>query len=231
MKNAADAGISVLFEDDGLIVCEKPYGLLSQGASGQEESLPDLLERRTGGQIYPVHRLDRTTGGLMVYAKNSETAAALSAQLTGGTFHKEYLALVHGTPEPAGGTLTDLLFYDRRAGKSFPVRRVRAGVKEAVLTYRTLAVFSAPGGTLSLLLVAPLTGRTHQIRVQFASRRMPLRGDRRYGAPESDGGIALWSYRLSFFHPGTHRLLTFELLPGESTPFAGFPVPEQENIP
>lgn len=175
-----------------------------------------LLEEHTGGAVFPVHRLDRETGGVMVYAKTPAAAAALSAQITQKQMKKEYLALVHGQA-PDSGEMLDLLFYDRTKNKSFVVSKARKGVKEARLAYRTLCSEKRNGLPYSLVQVRLLTGRTHQIRVQFASRQMPLAGDRRYGAKDDFPVLGLWAYRLSFFHPVSKEPLIFTQPPEEET--------------
>lgn len=201
--------MNILFYDKHIIVCQKAAGELSEGEG--PSALPALLAsamaeagEQTG--IFPVHRLDRETVGVMVFARTRQAAAALSAALNTDAFAKEYLALCHGRPEEDAATLTDLLFYDRRRGKSFVVDRPRAGVKEAVLEYVCLRT----QGDFSLLRIRLHTGRTHQIRVQLASRRLPLAGDRRYGAPKSEHTtVALAAYRLTFPHPTTGESMTF----------------------
>ena len=151
----------------------------------------DLLAPRT---VYPVHRLDRDTMGLMVFAKSKEAAAFLSAQME-KSFAKEYLARCEGVP-PEQGELIDLLYHDRGKNKTYVVKRKRMGVKEARLSYEVL---SRSEGS-SLLRVRLFTGRTHQIRVQFSSRGYPLLGDKKYGA-KTGGDLQLWAYRLRFVHP------------------------------
>ena len=185
--------IPVLFQDHLLAVCLKPPGVLSQDGPG--ETLPALLRGQLGCEIFPVHRLDREAGGVMACAKTSRAAGALSAAMSRGEFRKEYLCIVRGCPEEAEGIYQDLLLHDKARNKSFVVRRMRGGVKEASLEYRVLAERDG----LSLVRVRLHTGRTHQIRVQFASRGMPLLGDGRYGG--GGGGMALWSCRLAFPHP------------------------------
>ena len=196
--------MEVLFEDKNLIVAIKERGLLSE----EHESKPNMvrsLKEVTGGEIYPVHRLDKDVGGVMVYAKTKSAAASLSAQAGDRTMKKTYLAILHGKPQEESGTLEDLLFFDKGKNKSFVVKKERRGVKKAILNYR---VISQKDGN-ALIEVELLTGRTHQIRVQFASRKMPLFGDRRYGAKDESRIIALWSKEISFLHPITKERMTF----------------------
>ena len=215
------------------MVLDKPAGLSS------EEGVPAALRKHWGrpdAYVGVIHRLDTGVSGLMVYAKTPQAAAALSRQVAQSQqyyavldgraesaadtpdaplFRKEYRALIAGGPDeklPAGGVLRDYLFKDSRKGRVFPVSRPRKGVKEAVLEYR-LAV-SAPDGSASLADITLHTGRTHQIRVQFASRRHPLWGDGKYGS-RVKGDIALQSARLRFIHPGTGKAMDFRLpVPG-----------------
>lgn len=198
--------IQIHYLDTQLVVCEKTRGLLSEGES--EDSLPRLLREQLGcEEIYPVHRLDRETEGLMVLALTAKAAAALSAQFASHTTEKEYEAEVHGIPAPATGEWRDLLFFDRTKNRAYTVKRSRRGVKEAILRY---AVIDSTEG-ISRVRVRLLTGRTHQIRVQFASRGMPLVGDRRYGAPNTGRPMALRSCRLCFDHPETGERMCFEV--------------------
>ena len=202
--------MEVLFEDKNLIVAIKERGLLSE----EHESRPNMvrsLKEVTGGEIYPVHRLDKDVGGVMVYAKTKSAAASLSAQAGDRTMKKTYLAFIHGSPEEKRGMLENLLFFDKSKNKSFVVKKERRGVKKALLQYE---VVSEKDGN-SLVEVELLTGRTHQIRVQFASRKMPLFGDRRYGAKDDSNIIALWSKEISFLHPVTKERMSFQKLSGE----------------
>ena len=204
--------MEVLFEDENLIVAIKERGLLSE----EHESKPNMvrsLKEVTGGEIYPVHRLDKDVGGVMVYAKTKSAAASLSAQAGDRTMKKTYLAILHGKPQEESGTLEDLLFFDKGKNKSFVVKKERRGVKKALLNYR---VISQKDGN-ALTEIELLTGRTHQIRVQFASRKMPLFGDRRYGAKDESRIIALWSKEISFLHPITKERMTFCKLSEEET--------------
>ena len=199
--------IELIYEDESVLICVKPVGILSQ--SDGEEDMPALLRRQFGGDVYPIHRLDRNVGGMMVFARTAKAAASLSAQIQNGGFVKRYLAVVGGIPEPASGEMSDLLFKDSRSGRSFVVDRPRKGVKEARLAYRTID--SAEGK--ALVLVRLYTGRTHQIRVQFASRKMPLLGDGKYGSRDKACSIALWSHRVTFSHPSTGNKVDFCSLP------------------
>lgn len=206
----------ILYADAAVAVVVKPAGVLSQGDA--EDAMPVLLQKRLGGTIFPVHRLDQPTGGVMVYARTQDAAAKLSAQMQSEAFGKEYLAVLDGTPEPAEGELHDLLFFDRQKGKSYAVRRKRAGVKDARLAYRVLA--QAEG--LTLVRVRLYTGRTHQIRVQFSSRGWPLTGDGKYGSRNNRCAPALWSAELHFAHPVTGETLIFRSQPPEAYPWTLF---------
>ncbi len=200
--------MTILFDDQDLVVCIKPAGLLSEDGEG---GLPQILRERLNCDIFPVHRLDRGTGGLMVYAKSSSAAAKLSSSITDGKFIKRYLTVVRGIPDASEDVLKDLLYHDRRKNKSFVVKRSRAGVKEASLHYRLLSTVTHNGSKLSLLDVQLHTGRTHQIRVQFSSRRLPLYGDGKYGGRTEAEGMALWSYSLSF--PWKGKMMEFTAKP------------------
>ena len=174
--------ISILHQDNNIVVCIKPVGLDS------EHDLPAAL----GGEIHAVHRLDRNVGGLMVYARNKQTAAELSRQIQTGDFVKEYVALVEGQP-PESGDWEDLLFKDSRKNKVFVVNRQRTGVKLARLSYWTI-----DAGEQTLVRVRLHTGRSHQIRVQFSSRGYPLVGDHKYGSRAPEKEIHLYSCNLRF---------------------------------
>lgn len=206
--------IDILYQDQDLAVCLKPPGVLSQDGPG--DALPSLLRSQLGCGIFPVHRLDRDAGGVMVCAKTSRAAGALSAAMGRGDFQKKYLCIVRGRPEAEEGVCQDLLLHDKTRNKSFVVQRMRGGVKEARLEYKLLAEKDG----LSLLLVRLHTGRTHQIRVQFSSRGLPLLGDGKYGG--GGGQMALWSCFLSFPHPNG-KMMRFQAPPEGAIwePFAG----------
>ena len=201
---------TILYEDPHLLLVEKPVGVSAQDAEG------DCLPRRLNEQGYTikvVHRLDKPTGGVMAYARTDKAAAALSA-LVGqhDLFQKEYLAVVQGCPNEKQGELTDLLYHDVRRNKSFVVNRLRKGVREAKLEYTVQETVTVEEGTFSLVTVRLHTGRTHQIRVQFASRKMPLYGDTRYGGIKGML-LGLWSHRLTLPHPISGDILSAESKP------------------
>lgn len=191
--------MDILYTDDHIVACIKPVGL------DAEHDLPAALIEALSGEIYPVHRLDRNVGGVMVYARTKAAAAALSKAIQEGSMVKEYMAMVHGTPAESGD-LEDLLWKDSRKNKVFVVKRMRGGVKPARLTFRRLTD-SDP----ALVHIRLYTGRSHQIRVQFASRRHPLVGDHKYGARDNASAPMLFSCRITLpFRGQIHR---FEALP------------------
>ncbi len=202
--------MEILYSDEHIVVCIKPVGVLSQSDSLGGESMITLLSKMFGCEIYPLHRLDKGVSGVMVYAKTKLAAARLSQDIAERRFKKEYLAVVHGVPENSG-EMKDLLFKDSCKNKSFVVDRKRKGVKEASLQYKLIKT----DGQNSLVEILLHTGRTHQIRVQFASRKMSLLGDKKYGAIDNFKNIALFSYRLSFNHPKTNEEMMFKADEGE----------------
>lgn len=191
--------MEILYSDKALAVCVKPVGLDS------EQAVPAALIQVLGGEIFPIHRLDKNVGGVMVYARTRQAAAALSKAIQEGSMVKEYVALVHGTP-PETGDWEDLLFKDSAKNKVFVVKKERKGVKKARLEYRVLT-----SGPDSLVRIRLHTGRSHQIRVQFASRGYPLAGDHKYGARDGLAAPMLFSCRISF--PWQGSLRSFEALP------------------
>ena len=208
--------INILYRDAEICVVQKEPGLLCEDTPG---GIPSLLrEQLQTDYVATVHRLDAGTGGAMVFALTKHAAAKLSAQLQAGELTKTYLAVTHGCPDEQQGIFRDLLFHDRRANKTFIVKSERKGVKEAVLSYR----IKATNNGLSLWEIKLLTGRTHQIRVQLGSRKMPLVGDRRYGARDDYKGFALWATALSFTHPQSGEKLLFSSLPPEKDPWKLF---------
>ena len=186
--------MTILFSDRDLAVCTKPVGL------DAELEVPQALKEQLGGEIYPIHRLDKNVGGVMVYARNKKAAAALSKSVQEGTMVKEYVALVHGTP-PESGDWEDLLWKDSRQNKVFVVKRQRTGVKKARLEYHVLR-----SGPESLVRVRLHTGRSHQIRVQFSSRGFPLVGDHKYGSRDPRTEPMLFSCCICFPWNGKERI-------------------------
>lgn len=201
--------MEILFEDKEIIVCIKPCGVLSQSDDVARENMISILQEHTGGTIYPLHRLDREVSGVMVYAKTKFAASVLSKDIAEHNFKKEYIALVHSAPQNESGEMRDLLFKDSKKNKSFVVKKQRKGVKEAVLEYKLIKTKN----DISSVLVLLHTGRTHQIRVQFASRGMPLLADKKYGAKDDFKEFGLCSYRLTFTHPKTKEQMQFSANP------------------
>lgn len=187
--------MEILYSDNDIIVCVKPVGLDS------EHDVPTAL----GGEIYTLHRLDKNVGGVMVYARTKGTAAALSKAIQDGSMIKEYVAMVHGTP-PESGDWQDLLFKDSSKNKVFVVKKERKGVKKARLEFKRLL-----HDEISLVRVRLHTGRSHQIRVQFASRGYPLLGDHKYGAKDAHTAPMLFSCCLTFPYKG--KTVCFEKFP------------------
>lgn len=191
--------MTILYSDRDIAVCIKPVGLDS------ESEVPEQLRESLGGEVYPIHRLDKSVGGVMVYARTKQAAAALSKLIQEGRMVKEYIALVHGTP-PECGDWEDLLWKDDKKNKVFVVKRNRGGVKKARLEYRLLK-----SGDDSLVRVRLHTGRSHQIRVQFSSRGFPLVGDHKYGSRDTRTAPMLFSCCITF--PWKDDSLSFEAYP------------------
>mgnify|MGYP002535972103 CR=1 FL=1 len=206
--------LEILYCDAEIVVLVKPVGLISEDGDAGESVFPAIAEALAArGErdtaLYPIHRLDRNVGGVMVFARTARAAARLSEDVRQGKLCKTYLALVHGAPLEKSGIYRDLLFKDVRKNKSFVVSKHRKGVREAVLDYETLVSL----GDRSLVRVNLYTGRSHQIRVQFAHRRTPLVGDGKYGAADNEKTLGLFSYRLAFSHPESGEALAFSALP------------------
>lgn len=206
--------MELIYLDDDILVCIKPARVLSTDEPG---GLPELCREALGdasADIRTVHRLDRVVSGLMVLARNAKAASELSRQIRENEFEKEYLAVVHGCPE-GKGTLRDLLGRDKARKMTFVADAPAKGVQEAVLHYQ---LQNSQNG-LSRVRIQLETGRTHQIRVQFASRGMPLVGERKYSELDDPCEIALWSYRIAFAHPRTGEKMEFIHQPPETYPW------------
>lgn len=211
--------MEILYSDDEIIVCLKPAGVLCETTGEGKGGMVDLLLRETGAPVYPVHRLDRDTAGVMVFARTAGSAAALSAAVSSHEdFRKEYLTVVEGKMEESRGEMQDMLYHDSTKNKSFVVSRDRRGVRRARLAFESLAEEDG----LSLVRVFLYTGRTHQIRVQFSHRGHPVTGDRRYGSHTAMDPMALFSFRLTFAHPVSGKTMTFSALPEEVGVWAKF---------
>ena len=207
--------MEILYKDRDILVCIKPPRVLSTDEPG---GLPELVRQELGdpkADVRTVHRLDRVVSGLMVLARNPAAASELSRQIREGAFQKEYLAGVHGGPSAPEGTFRDLLGRDKARKMTFVAPEPGKGIQEAVLDYKVLAA----EWDRAKVLVRLHTGRTHQIRVQFASRGMPLYGERKYSQRNDPCEIALWSYRLGFAHPSTGEPMEFTKEPPESDPW------------
>lgn len=195
----------ILYTDKDLLLCRKPAGIPSQpDPTGQPDLLTGLQEQYPAASL--VHRLDTPTGGVMAFGLTPKSTAKLCALVQDHTlFCKEYLAVLSAPPAESEGTFKDFLFHDKQKNKAFVTDGKRKGSKEASLDYRVLSTL--PDGH-TLVLVRLHTGRTHQIRIQFASRGLPLVGDGKYGSREKAPYIGLWAYKLTFPHPITGKILT-----------------------
>ena len=206
--------MKLVYVDEDILVCIKPARVLSTDEPG---GVPDLAREALGdnhADVRTVHRLDRVVSGLMVLARNAKSASELSRQIREDEFGKEYMAVVHGVPEETG-TLRDLLGRDKARKMTFVAPEPAKGVQEAILHYQ----LQNTGDGLSKVRIQLITGRTHQIRVQFASRGMPLVGERKYSELDDPCEIALWSYRLEFTHPKTGEKMEFIQEPPEVYPW------------
>ena len=210
--------MELIYHDKDIVVCIKPPRVLSTDEPG---GLPELVREALGdpkADVRTVHRLDRVVSGLMVLARNPKAASELSRQIREDTFEKEYLAVVHGAPDADSGTLTDLLGRDKARKMTFVATEPAKGVQEAILHYQV----AAKNDTMAKVRIRLQTGRTHQIRVQFASRGMPLVGERKYSTLDDPCEIALFSCKLGFAHPTTGKPMVFTHEPPEIYPWSSF---------
>lgn len=234
-RTGTDPDIPIIFEDNHLLAIDKPPGLLSQeDRTGDPDVLSlcrNYLSQVQGGNTTPflglLHRLDRPVGGLMLIAKNHDSARKLNRQFRDQTVQKSYITIVEGKT-PINGVFTHHLVKDRGSNVVYTVEKDNPGVKKAVLSFQRISVFRQ----LSLLSVHLQTGRPHQIRVQMAEEGYPVWGDYKYGSPGQPEGrtIALRAYELSFVHPSDGKRLTlrtpipdtepwkyFEMVPGPAS--------------
>lgn len=198
----------LLYKDKHCVVAQKEQGVICEDTS--ENSVPAILRAEQGIDTFPVHRIDKVAGGALLLGLSSLSAERLRS----AGFDKEYLFVTMGTPAEKQGEYRDLLYHDTRTNKSFIVKRHRKGVREAVLEYTVIAEKDG----LSLVKAKMITGRTHQIRLQFSSRKTPLYGDRRYGGTGNE--TALWSYKLTFSSAGKEQ--TVVSLPPPKYPWTLF---------
>ena len=224
------------------------YAVVCKAAGeDSEHDLPGLLAEQNGdhaADYYVVHRLDKAAAGLLVLARDRRTAGELSRQLTENRLRKSYLCAVPGVPEPASGEMQDLLYKDKMKQKMFPVKRKRAGVKEASLTYRVLETQTSVSNDVSnqvqsaasnfvkaegeslvplaLVEVELQTGRFHQIRCQFAARKLPLVGDGKYGSRVRSPHLALFCRQLTFYDAKEKKERCFTAAPPAEFPWTAF---------
>ena len=207
--------LNVIYSDNDIFVCIKPARVLSTDEPG---GLPELVRLALGDEksdVRTVHRLDRVVSGVMVLARNARAASELSRQIREDRFEKEYLAVIHGCPDKKSGTLTDLLYRDKARKMTMVASEPAKGVQEAILDFEVIGCNT----DMSRVKVLLRTGRTHQIRVQFASRGMPLVGERKYCTLEDSCEIALWSHRIAFTHPLTGERMDFSYEPPSIYPW------------
>ena len=207
--------MELIYKDENIVVAIKPARVLSTDEPG---GMPDLVREALGNpaaDVRTVHRLDRVVAGLMVLARNAKSASELSRQIRDNEFEKEYQAVVHGGPGDDAGTLVDLLGRDKARKMTFVATEMAKGVQKAVLDYRVLNRTD----DMTKVQIHLHTGRTHQIRVQFASRGWPLVGERKYSELNDPCEIALWSCRLAFTHPKTGEKMEFTHQPPMESPW------------
>ena len=219
--------IKVIFEDNHLLVVEKPVNILSQGDDTNDKDMVNLLKQyvkekyNKPGNVYIglVHRLDRPVGGIMVFAKTSKAASRLSDQVRTKTFKKTYRAVIHGDMNKKEDTLKDYLYKNKKTNMVSVVNKDHKEAKNAELSYKTL---DRKDG-FSLVEIDLKTGRPHQIRVQMSHNNNPLYGDQKYNKNSKVGQqLALFAKKLEFYHPTTKELMSFELELPNREPFIKF---------
>ena len=207
--------MELIFADEHIVVGIKPARILSTDEPGGMPELVRCALDDPKADVRTVHRLDRVVSGLMVLARTAQAASELSRQIREDNFEKEYLAVVHGTLGEEEGRLCDLLIRDKARKMTFVTAEPGKNVQPASLRYCTLKTKN----NMSRVRIRLETGRTHQIRVQFASRGMPLVGERKYAEQQDNCEIALWSWRLCFTHPVTGERMEFTKEPPQVYPW------------
>ncbi|MCR1850764.1 RluA family pseudouridine synthase [Paeniclostridium sordellii] len=222
--------INVIYEDNHLLVVEKPVNVLSQGDDTNDKDMVNLLKNylkvkySKPGNVFVglVHRLDRPVGGIMVFAKTSKAASRLSEQVRNKSFKKTYRAVLNGNMKKDKDTLKDYLYKNKKTNMVSVVNKNHKDAKDAELSYETIS----KNEKFSMVQVDLKTGRPHQIRVQFSSRNHSLFGDQRYGQHINKKGdqIALWSYKIEITHPTTKEKMEFICNPPNNYPWNLFEV-------
>lgn len=222
--------IKIIYEDNHLLVVEKPVNLLSQQDETGDPDILSILKNdikiryNKPGNVYLglVHRLDRPVGGVMIFARTSKAASRLSEQVRKREFKKDYIAVINGVPEKLEGRLEDYLVKDTSKNIVFVVDEEFGLGKKAILDYKVIG--SKKG--LCLVKISLLTGRSHQIRVQFSNLGHPLYGDQKYGSEiyQPQKQIALWSNKIVCHHPTTKAEMEFKSFPPEESPWNLFKI-------
>lgn len=220
--------INVLYEDNHLLIVEKPVNIVVQEDASKDMDLLNMLKSyikekyNKPGDVYLglVHRLDRPVGGVMVFARTSKAASRLSNELRKQQIYRKYKAIIRGTLPNKQGELVDYLYKDRKKNLVSVVSSKNKDGKKAILEYKVLS----KKDNLSMLEVELKTGRSHQIRVQLANQGTPLYGDQKYGEHVNKHGqqIALWASSLSVKHPTKDEMITVESEPPKEYPWAEF---------
>jgi len=218
--------LNILYEDNHLIAAVKPPGILSQADHTGADDMLTLLKAyikekyNKPGDVFLglVHRLDRPTGGVMVFARTSKAANRLYKSIQSGDFNKTYHCVVCGRLPKSFDTLTDYLLKDEKKVMSSVTSEHSVGAKKAILSYECLTEKNG----LSLVSVKLMTGRHHQIRVQLSHIGCPIYGDRKYGHYKGKDDLALWAHTLSFPHPTKKETITLSAPPNNIYPFTLF---------
>lgn len=230
-----DDELIVLYEDNHIIVVVKPQNIPTQADSSLDRDLLTMVKDYVKNKydkpgeafIGLVHRLDRPTGGVMVFARTSKAAKRLSEQMREGEFEKKYLAVTLGHPRDRRGRLINYLVKDEATNSVRIVPALIEGAKQAILDYKVLEVLDK----ISLIDIKLSTGRPHQIRVQMKGQGCPVFGDAKYGGTvKGVKHMALWSYSLRFAHPTTGQTMVFKVFPPEESPWKYFAVEKYINV-